>query len=83
MQKDIKEFLSKKPISNRKNIKIILENLYAFFVLHMTQGDQKKARELLKNLDNKMRKSDATKISFYGGGSIIMIFFSIFFLLLN
>ena len=42
----------------------------------MTQGDQKKARELLKNLDNKIRKSDATKISFYGGGSIIMIVFS-------
>lgn len=49
----------------------------------MTQGDQKKAREHLKNLDNKMRKKDATKISFYGGGSIIMIVFSVFFLVIN
>ena len=30
-----------------------------------------------------MRKSDAIKISLYGGGSVIMIIFSIFFLIVN
>ena len=30
-----------------------------------------------------MRKSDAIKISIYGGGSIIMIIFSLFYLILN
>lgn len=45
-----------KQISNRKNLKVILDNLYTFFVLHLTEGDQKKARDLLKNKDNKIRQ---------------------------
>ena len=69
-----------KQISNRKNLKVILENLYTFFVLHLTEGDQKKARDLLKNKDNQIRQQDAVQISFYGGGSLVFMFFSSFFL---
>ena len=69
-----------KQISNRKNLKVILENLYTFFVLHLTEGDQKKARDLLKNKDNQIRQQDAVQISFYGGGSLVFMLFSSFFL---
>jgi hypothetical protein len=79
-KQDLKEYIKKKQISNRKNLKVILENLYTFFVLHLTEGDQKKARDLLKNKDNKLRQQDAVQISFYGGGSFVLMFFSSFFL---
>jgi hypothetical protein len=79
-KQDLKECIKKKQISNRKNLKVILENLYTFFVLHLTEGDQKKARDLLKNKDNKIRQQDAVQISFYGGGSLVLMFFSSFFL---
>ena len=59
---------------------MILENLFAFFVLHLTEGDQKKARELLKNKDNKIRFKDAVQISFYAGGISVLVLVVAFFL---
>ena len=46
----------------------------------MAGGDQKKARDLLKNKDNKIRQEDAIKISFYGGSTLILVLFAIILL---
>jgi hypothetical protein len=77
---ELKQYIQTKQISNRKNLKMILENLYTFFVLHLAEGDQKKARDLIKNKDNKMRHQDAVQISFYGGGISVLVFVASFFL---
>jgi hypothetical protein len=49
-------------------------------VIHLAEGDQKKARDLLKNKDNKIRQQDAVIISFYGGCTLILMMFALLLL---
>lgn len=79
IDKKLLAFIESKSFSHRSDLQHTIDDLRYFFAYNFTNGSDSKARNILEAHHRQIRKKDLVIGTFFGGASIVMTLFGIFF----
>jgi hypothetical protein len=83
IDKKLRAYIESKNFSHRSELQHTIEDLKYFFAQNFTNGSESKARDILDAHNRQIRKNDLIMVCLFGGGSIVMTIFAIFFTLVR
>lgn len=80
IDKNLMAYIDGKAFAHRRQLAYLIQDLKWFYADKFHGGSQEKAGNALENFNREMRRSDLATLMFFGGASLVMAFFGIFFL---
>lgn len=81
VNKQINNFIDDQHFKTRTRLHFAIDDMLQFIAQNFIQnGDKISARKMLEQHNNQIRRSDALLMTFFGGCSLIMFLFGLFFL---
>lgn len=81
LSKQLNEFIDEKHFKTRTRLHFAIDDMIEFIADNFIKdGDKFQARRMLEQHNNQIRRSDALMMTFFGGCSLIMFLFTLFFL---
>lgn len=82
IDKNLMAYIDGKAFAHRRQLAYLIQDLKWFYADKFHGGSVAKAAATLENYNREMRRSDLAYLMFFGGASLVMLLFGVFFLFL-
>ena len=80
IDKNLMAYIDGKAFAHRRQLAYLIQDLKWFYADKFHGGSLEKAGNTLENYNREMRRSDLAYMMFFGGASLVMLLFGVFFL---
>lgn len=81
LRDDLLAYIKERQISCRKELQVALTSILEFFLIHITNGNERAARKILEKQKFEIRRYDALQLTALGSVSVLMTMFALFFVM--